>query len=103
MYGENFYKNLQVVEKVKEIALQKNVTPSQLALAWLLAQGDDIVPIPRTRRRKYLEENIAATDITLTTSELKQIEAVAPKGFVAGDREAHAEGLSLSRRTHESA
>ena len=84
--GENFYKNLQVVEKVKEIALQKNVTPSQLALAWLLAQGDDIVPIPGTRRRKYLEENIAATDITLTTEELKQIEAVAPKGFVAGDR-----------------
>ena len=84
--GENFYKNLQVVEKVKEIALQKNVTSSQLALAWLLAQGDDIVPIPGTRRRKYLEENIAATDITLTTEELKQIEAVAPKGFVAGDR-----------------
>ncbi|MEO1374727.1 MAG: aldo/keto reductase [Cyanobacteria bacterium J06635_10] len=84
--GENFYKNLQVVEKVKEIALQKNVTPSQLALAWLLAQGDDIVPIPGTRRRKYLEENIAATDITLTPEELQQIEAVAPKGFVVGAR-----------------
>ncbi|MCJ8283446.1 MAG: aldo/keto reductase [Rivularia sp. ALOHA_DT_140] len=65
--GENFYKNLQVVEKVKEIALQKNVTSSQLALAWLLVQGDDIIPIPGTRRRKYLEENITATNITLTT------------------------------------
>ena len=84
--GENFYKNLQVVEKVKEIALQKNVTPSQLALAWLLAQGDDIVPIPGTRRRKYLEENIAATNITLTPEELQQIEAVAPLGVVVGDR-----------------
>ncbi|MEO0843935.1 MAG: aldo/keto reductase [Cyanobacteria bacterium J06643_5] len=95
--GENFYKNLQVVEKVKEIASQKNVTPSQLALAWLLAQGDDIIPIPGTRRRKYLEENIAATDLTLTTEELQQIEAVAPKGFVVGDRypEEHMKALNL--------
>ncbi|MEH1944919.1 MAG: aldo/keto reductase [Nostoc sp.] len=84
--GENFYKNLQLVEKVKEIADQKGVTPSQLALAWLLAQGEDIVPIPGTKRRTYLEENIAATEITLTPNELARIEAVAPKGVSAGDR-----------------
>lgn len=84
--GENFYKNLQVVGKVKEIALHKNVTPSQLALAWLLAQGEDIVPIPGTRRRKYLEENIAAAEIILTKQELEQIEAVAPRGIAVGDR-----------------
>ncbi len=84
--GENFYKNLELVEKVKAIATAKGVTPSQLALAWLLAQGDDIVPIPGTKRRKYLEENVAATEITLTTEELSQIEAAAPKGVAAGDR-----------------
>jgi aryl-alcohol dehydrogenase-like predicted oxidoreductase len=84
--GENFSKNLQLVERVKAIAAQKNVTPSQLALAWLLAQGDDIVPIPGTRRQKNLEENIAATEITLTAAELEQIEAIAPKGVASGDR-----------------
>ncbi|HEY9656273.1 MAG TPA: aldo/keto reductase [Crinalium sp.] len=84
--GENFYKNLELVDKVTTIATQKGVTPSQLALAWLLAQGDDIVPIPGTKRRKYLEENVAATEITLTPDELSQIEAAAPKGCAAGDR-----------------
>jgi aryl-alcohol dehydrogenase-like predicted oxidoreductase len=84
--GENFQKNLQVVEQVKAIATKKNVTPSQLALAWLLAQGDDIVPIPGTRRQQNLEENVGATEITLTADELQQIEAVAPKGFTSGDR-----------------
>lgn len=84
--GENFYKNLQVVEQVKEIAAQKGATPGQLAIAWLLAQGDDIVPIPGTKRRKYLEENVAATDITLTAEELARIDAVAPKNIAAGDR-----------------
>lgn len=84
--GENFYKNLELVEQVKSIATKKGVTPSQLALAWLLTQGDDIVPIPGTKRRKYLEENVAATDITLTPDELRQIETVAPKGIAAGDR-----------------
>ncbi|MBD2615205.1 aldo/keto reductase [Nostoc linckia z18] len=84
--GENFYKNLQLVEQVKEIASEKGVTASQLALAWLLAQGDDIVPIPGTKRRTYLEENIAATEITLTQEELNRIEAVAPKNVAAGDR-----------------
>jgi aryl-alcohol dehydrogenase-like predicted oxidoreductase len=84
--GENFYKNLQVVEQVKAIAAEKDVTPSQLALAWLLAQGDDIVPIPGTKRRTYLEENVAATQITLTPEDLRRIDAVAPKGIAAGER-----------------
>ena len=84
--GENFAKNLQLVERVRTIASEKGVTPSQLALAWLLAQGDDIVPIPGTKRRNYLEENIAATEITLTTDDLRRIEEVAPKGSAAGDR-----------------
>jgi len=95
--GENFYKNLELVDKVKAIATAKGVTPSQLALAWLLAQGDDIVPIPGTKRRKYLEENVGATEITLTPDELSQIEAVAPKGVAAGDRY-HAQGMTTVSR-----
>lgn len=84
--GDNFIKNLQVVDRVKEIAAEKGATPGQLALAWLLAQGDDIVPIPGTKRRTYLEENVGATAIKLTPDDLQRIEAVAPKGSVAGDR-----------------
>jgi aryl-alcohol dehydrogenase-like predicted oxidoreductase len=84
--GENFYKNLQLVEQVKAIATEKGVTASQLALAWLLAQGEDIVPIPGTKRRTYLEENVAATEITLTEEELNRLEAVVPKGIAAGER-----------------
>lgn len=84
--GENFNKNLQLVERVKEIAAEKGVTPGQLAIAWLLAQGDDIVPIPGTKRRSYLEENVAAVNITLTPAELERIDEVAPKNFAAGDR-----------------
>jgi aryl-alcohol dehydrogenase-like predicted oxidoreductase len=84
--GENFYKNLQLVEQVKAIATEKGVTASQLALAWLFAQGEDIVPIPGTKRRTYLEENVAATEITLTEEELNRLEAVAPKGVAAGER-----------------
>ena len=84
--GENFDKNLKLVEQVKEIAAAKGVTASQLAIAWLLAQGNDIVPIPGTKRRKYLEENVAAADITLTPEDLQQIEAAAPQGVAAGDR-----------------
>jgi aryl-alcohol dehydrogenase-like predicted oxidoreductase len=84
--GENFQKNLQVVEQVRAIAQEKGATPSQLALAWLLAQGDDIVPIPGTKRRQYLEENVGATEITLTTDDLQRIDSVAPKGVAAGDR-----------------
>lgn len=84
--GENFQKNLEVVDQVKAIAAAKGVTASQLAIAWLLAQGNDVVPIPGTKRLKYLEENVAATKITLTDQELEQIEAVAPHGVAAGDR-----------------
>ncbi|ASC73507.1 Aldo-keto reductase [Halomicronema hongdechloris C2206] len=84
--GENFAKNLQLVEQVKTIAAVKDVTPAQLAIAWLLARGEDIVPIPGTKRRRYLEENVAAVDITLTTAELDQINAVMPQGAAMGDR-----------------
>ncbi len=84
--GENFAKNLDVVESVKAIAQEKGVTPAQLALAWLLAQGDDIVPIPGTKRRSYLEENAAAVEIVLSQAELDRINAVAPQGIAAGDR-----------------
>jgi aryl-alcohol dehydrogenase-like predicted oxidoreductase len=92
--GENFYKNLQLVERVKEIAAEKDVTPGQLALAWLLAQGDDIVPIPGTKRRAYLEENIAATEIELTQEDLQRIDEVAPKQVVAGDRYSDMSGVN---------
>jgi len=84
--GENFDKNLQVVAQVKVIASEKGITPGQLALAWLLAQGEDIVPIPGTKRRSYLEENLAATNVTLTAEDLSRIDAVAPKGVAAGER-----------------
>ena len=84
--GENFQKNLDLVRKIEELAEQKACTPSQLALAWLLAQGEDIVPIPGTKRRKYLEENLGALDISLTRDELEQIKQIAPKGVAAGDR-----------------
>ncbi len=84
--GENFQKNLDLVSKVSEIAAAKGVTPAQLALAWVLAQGDDIVPIPGTKRRKYLEENVAAVEIELTAAELAQIDAVMPMGAAAGTR-----------------
>jgi len=84
--GENFAKNLQLVEQVKVIATEKGVTPSQLALAWLLAQGEDIVPIPGTKRRAFLVENVAAVEITLTPEELNRLEQVAPKGIAAGAR-----------------
>ncbi|MFL5963153.1 MAG: aldo/keto reductase [Gaiellaceae bacterium] len=84
--GENFQKNLDLVEKVEEIANEKGVTPSQLALAWVLAQGDDIVPIPGTKRVKYLEENVGAVDVDLTEDDLRRIEEAFPKGATVGDR-----------------
>ena len=84
--GDNFAKNLQVVEQVKAITAEKGITAGQLALAWLLAQGDYIVPIPGTKRRSYLEENVGATDVTLTAADLSRINAVAPLGIAAGDR-----------------
>lgn len=84
--GDNFAKNLALVKQVEKLARAKGVTPSQLALAWVLAQGDDIVPIPGTKRRRYLEENIAALDVQLTPEELAAIEAIFPFAAAAGDR-----------------
>ncbi len=84
--GENFEKNLQLVKQVEELARQKGCTPSQIALAWLLQQGEDIVPIPGTKRVKYLEENVAALNITLTADELARIDEIAPKGATSGAR-----------------
>ncbi len=84
--GENFVQNLRVVERVQAIATARGVTSSQLALAWVLAQGDDIVPIPGTKRRSFLEENLKAADLTLTPAELASIDAVAPKHSAVGDR-----------------
>jgi aryl-alcohol dehydrogenase-like predicted oxidoreductase len=84
--GENFQKNLNLVRNVEEIAKEKNCKPSQLALAWVLAQGDDIVPIPGTKRRKYLEENIGALEVKLTASDLERINKVFPTDVAAGKR-----------------
>ena len=84
--GENFQKNLDLVAKVEQIAKEKNSTPGQLALAWLLAQGEDIIPIPGTKKRHYLEENIGALNVKLSPQDLHRLEDVAPKGAVAGQR-----------------
>jgi aryl-alcohol dehydrogenase-like predicted oxidoreductase len=84
--GENFAKNLQLVAEIERLAQRKRCTPSQLALAWVLARGEDIVPIPGTKKRRYLEENMAAAEITLTPEELKHIDEIAPKGVAAGER-----------------
>jgi aryl-alcohol dehydrogenase-like predicted oxidoreductase len=84
--GENFNKNLALVDKITEIAKRKNCTPSQLALAWVLAQGENIFPIPGTKRIKYLEENAGAVSIILTKEELKQLDDISPKGAAAGLR-----------------
>ncbi len=94
--GENFKKNLELVERVREIAREKNVKTSQLALAWVLAQGDFIVPIPGTTRRDHLDENLAALDIVLTKNDLARIEAVAPKGAAAGMRYSEAGMLTVN-------
>ncbi len=84
--GHNFQRNLELVKKIEALASRKKSTPGQLALAWVLAQGDDIVPIPGTKRRSYLEENVNALGVTLTADELKEIDAIAPKGAAAGLR-----------------
>ena len=84
--GENFARNLDVVTRVRELAKQKNCTPGQLALAWLLAKGKDIVPIPGTKRIKYLEENLGAANVRLTDDDLRQIDNAAPRGIAAGER-----------------
>jgi len=84
--GENFQKNLDLVQRVEEIAKEKGVKPSQLALAWVLEQGEDIVPIPGTKRRSYLEENVAALDRKLTAEDLRRIEEIFPQGAASGQR-----------------
>ncbi len=84
--GENFQKNLQLVTRIEQIAAEKRCTPAQLALAWVLAQGEDIVPIPGTKRRTYLDQNLSALDISLTPAELLRIDEIAPRGAAIGAR-----------------
>ncbi len=86
LQGENFAKNLELVTRIEEMAREKNVTPSQLALAWVLHRGNDIVPIPGTKRVSYLEENVRALDVQLSDDDMRHIDEVAPKGITAGDR-----------------
>jgi aryl-alcohol dehydrogenase-like predicted oxidoreductase len=84
--GENFQRNLDLVSHIEELAASKGCTPAQLALAWVLAQGEDIVPIPGTRRRRNLEENVGALAITLTNDDLRRIDELLPQGTAAGER-----------------
>jgi aryl-alcohol dehydrogenase-like predicted oxidoreductase len=84
--GENFYKNIQLVEKIKKLATEKDCTPSQFAIAWVLAQGEDIITIPGTKRIKYLEENIASENVKLTDEDLQSIEGIMPAGIASGTR-----------------
>jgi aryl-alcohol dehydrogenase-like predicted oxidoreductase len=95
--GENFQKNLDLVESVKTIAADKGVTAAQLALAWVLTQGDDLVPIPGTRRIPTLEQNAAAVDLVLTPEDLARIDAIFPKGAASGHRYAEAARSALNR------
>ena len=84
--GENFHRNLDLVDRVRVLAHQKNCTPAQLAIAWLLEQGEDIVPIPGTKRVSYLLENLGALGLELTAADLDRIDAIVPKGAASGDR-----------------
>lgn len=95
--GENFQKNLALLKEIEAIAADRNCTSSQLALAWVLAQGQDIVPIPGTKRRKYLELNVAATDLKLTPEDLARIERAMPAGAAAGTRYAAPQMAALNR------
>lgn len=84
--GENFPKNLELVYKIEQLAAPRSCTPSQLALAWVMAQGEDIVPIPGTKRARYLDDNLGAVNVRLTPDDLAQIEAIRPADAVAGER-----------------
>jgi aryl-alcohol dehydrogenase-like predicted oxidoreductase len=95
--GENFDRNQKLVERIEKIAAKKNVKPGQLALAWVMAQGEDVIPIPGTKRRKYLEENAAAADITLSRWDLAELEAAVPERDIAGDRYAEANMKAIDR------
>ncbi|SFM17955.1 Predicted oxidoreductase [Paenibacillus sp. 1_12] len=94
--GENFMKNIELVHRIEEIAQEKGCKPSQLALAWLLEQGEDIVPIPGTKKRTYLEENVGSLQVQLTSQDLARIAELAPKGIAAGERYAEASMKSLN-------
>jgi aryl-alcohol dehydrogenase-like predicted oxidoreductase len=95
--GANFQKNLDLVTKIEELAKQKGCSASQLALAWVLAQGDDIVPIPGTKQARYLDDNLGATQVTLDAAERQQIDAIMPVGSASGDRYAPAAMQALNR------
>ncbi len=95
--GENFQKNLDLVREIEAMAREKGCTPAQLALAWVLAQGDDIVPIPGTKRRKYLEENVGALGVTLAKADLERIDGILPPGAAAGTRYAAAGMQTVGR------
>ena len=84
--GDNFQRNLDLVQRVEEIAREKRCTAGQLALAWVLARGQDVVPIPGTKRRKYLQENVGSVDVSLTNEDLARIDEVAPHQAFAGSR-----------------
>ena len=94
--GDNLAHNLQLVERVRTIASEKGITPGQLALAWVSAQGDDVVPIPGTKRIAYLEENVAASDVALDADDLARIEAAAPTGAARGDRYPDMRGIGAT-------
>ena len=95
--GDNLQRNLELVAAVEALAREKGCTPSQLALAWVLAQGEDIVPIPGTKRRRYLEENVAALDVMLSREELERLDYAAPRGAAAGERYAAPQMQALNR------
>jgi aryl-alcohol dehydrogenase-like predicted oxidoreductase len=95
--GENFYKNLDLVREVEEMADEKGCTAAQLALAWVLAQGDDIVPIPGTKHVKYLDQNIGALDVKLSDEDLRRLDEILPPGAAAGERY-HARGMEAVNR-----
>lgn len=95
--GENFERNLALLKEVEALAAEKGATPGQIALAWVMAQGEDIVPIPGTKRRKYLEENAMADALVLTVSDLRRLAAAFPKGVAAGERYIPASMKSIDR------
>jgi len=95
--GENFARNIALVDKVRELAAEAGCTPGQLALAWVLAQGPDIVPIPGTKRRKYLEQNVEAVDLDIGPSQLTELEAIFPRGAAAGTRYPEAMMAAVNR------
>ena len=95
--GENFYHNLELTKRIEEIAKVKNCTPSQLAIAWVLAQGKDIVPIPGTKKTKYIEENAASVDVKLNENDLKKLDEAIPRGIAKGMRYAEAAMKAVNR------